>query len=281
MAGAPPLAQKLSPVNSHRVSMRLMNDRGYAMAALLVGISVMGVVLSVVLPSWSTLARREREAELVFRGQQYARAVTLFQRKFAGAYPPNLDILLQQKFLRKQYKDPITNDEFVLIPVGDPRALQAGASVTPGGPAGSAPPQGRGGPPLSTQQPQPAGAPAGAPGAGIQGVVSKSTETSLRVFNGRTKYNEWVFIAAPASTAAGAAPGSGAQAPGVPGGIPGRGGPGRGGPGLDGRPQPPGGGRGPQPQGPGARPGVPGGGAQPPGMQQGFPFPGGAGRGRL
>ena len=243
--------------------MRLMNDRGYAMAALLVGISVMGVVLSVVLPSWSTLARREREAELVFRGQQYARAVTLFQRKFAGAYPPNLDILLQQKFLRKQYKDPITNDEFVLIPVGDPRALQAGASVTPGGPAGSAPPQGRGGPPLSTQQPQPAGAPAGAPGAGIQGVVSKSTETSLRVFNGRTQYNEWVFIAAPASTAAGAAEGVGTQNPGVPGGLPGRGGPGRGGAPPEGRPQPPG--RGAQP---------------PPGMPPGFPFPGGAGRGR-
>ena len=249
------------------------------MAALLVGISVMGVVLSVVLPSWATLARRERETELVFRGQQYARAVTLFQRKFAGAYPPNLDVLLKQKFLRKQYKDPITNEDFQLIPVGDARALQAGASVTPGGPAGSVPTQGRGGPPVAAQQPQPAGGRAGAPGAGIQGVVSSSSETSLRVFNGRTKYNEWVFIAAAASTAAGAE--GGVQAPGVPGGIPGRGGPGRGGAGLDGRPQPPGGGRGAQPQAPGGRPGFPGGGAQPPGMPQGFPFPGGAGRGRL
>ena len=115
--------------------MRQMDDRGYAMAALLVGISVMGVVLSVVLPSWSTLARREREAELVFRGQQYARAVTLFQRKFAGAYPPNLDILLTQKFLRKQYKDPITNDDFQLIPVGDARAAgwRGGDAGRPGG----------------------------------------------------------------------------------------------------------------------------------------------------
>ena len=247
------------------------DNRGYAMAALLVGMSVMAVFLSAAMPSWYTLARRERETELVFRGQQYARAVTLFQRKFAGAYPPNLDILLKQKFLRKQYKDPITNDEFVLIPVGDPRALQAGASATPGGPPGSAPVQGRGGPPISAQQGQPAGGPgAVTPGAGIQGVVSKSADASLRVFNGRSKYNEWVFIAAPASTAAGAAPGSGTQAPGVPGGVPGRGGPGRGGP------QAPGG-RGIAP--PGGRQGFPPGGAQPFGMP-GFPPPG-AGRGRL
>ena len=32
------------------------------------------------------------------------------------------------------------------------------------------------------------------PTGGIIGVASKSTETSLRVYNGRTKYNEWQFI---------------------------------------------------------------------------------------
>ena len=262
-----------------RVARRGSAEAGYAMAALLVGISVMGVVLSVVMPSWSTLARRERESELVFRGQQYARAVTLFQRKMAGAYPPNLDILLTQKFLRKKYKDPITNDDFVLIPVGDPRALQGGASATPGGTAGSAPAQGRGGPPLAGQQPTArGGGGGGAPGAGIQGVVSKSTGTSLRVYNGRSKYNEWVFIGAAASTAAGAAPGAGTQNPGVPGrggaGFEGLQGPqfpgGRGAP-SEGRPQQPG--RGAQPPGRGGQP--------PAGMPPGFPFPGGAGRGRF
>ena len=30
---------------------------------------------------------------------------------------------------------------------------------------------------------------------GFQGVASTSTEKSLRVFNGRTKYNEWLFVA--------------------------------------------------------------------------------------
>jgi hypothetical protein len=56
--------------------------------------------------------------------------------------------------------------------------------------------------------------PAGARG-GIMGVASKSTETSLREFNGRTKYNEWAFVWQAASTQAGSPTGS--QTPGMPG----------------------------------------------------------------
>ena len=38
------------------------------MAALLVSIAVMGILMSVALPAWRQAARREKEAELVFRG---------------------------------------------------------------------------------------------------------------------------------------------------------------------------------------------------------------------
>ena len=62
--------------------------RGYAMVALLVLMAVMAVAMTVALPAWSTLARRDKEAELVFRGEQYARAIVLFQRKYGGAFPP-------------------------------------------------------------------------------------------------------------------------------------------------------------------------------------------------
>jgi hypothetical protein len=197
-------------------------------------------------------------------------------------------MLVSQKFLRKKYKDPITGEDFQLVPVGDPRALQAGAAATPGGRAGTAPTQGRGGPPTAAQQPQPGPFSGGGtvPGAGIQGVVSKSGEESLRLYNGRSHYNEWVFIATAATTAAGAAPGAGGQGPGNIGGPagpagrgnqPGRGTQPNGPPGRIG--QPPGG------QGPGGRGGFnpgfppPQGGGQP-GMQ---PFGGGAqpGRGRF
>ena len=63
-------------------------DRGYAMAALLVTLGVMSVILGVAMPVWRTVVQREKEEELVFRGRQYARAIALYQRKYAASYPP-------------------------------------------------------------------------------------------------------------------------------------------------------------------------------------------------
>ena len=57
------------------------NESGYAMAALLVALSVMAVLASAAMPTWKQLSQREKEAELIFRGQQYARAIGLFQRR--------------------------------------------------------------------------------------------------------------------------------------------------------------------------------------------------------
>ena len=45
------------------------------MAALLVALSVMGIMLGAALPAWRTMVQREREAELVFRGEQYVQAI--------------------------------------------------------------------------------------------------------------------------------------------------------------------------------------------------------------
>src|ERR1041384_6734799 len=92
------------------MSKMLRRSDGYAMAALLVGMTIMAIFLSMALPAWKTAAQREKEAELIFRGEQYARAVTLFQRKYANTFPPNLDILLNEHYLRKKYKDPMTED---------------------------------------------------------------------------------------------------------------------------------------------------------------------------
>ena len=66
----------------HAASSEGRGAAGYAMVALLVGLSIMAVALSVALPAWRTMTQREKEAELVFRGEQYARAIALFQRKY-------------------------------------------------------------------------------------------------------------------------------------------------------------------------------------------------------
>jgi type II secretory pathway pseudopilin PulG len=227
------------------MKLRGQSESGYAMAALLVALSIAAVMMTVVMPVWKQMTRREKEEELIFRGQQYARAIRLFQRKYANATPPTIDVLVDQRFLRKKYKDPITNDDFV--------PLMAGQTV-PSGPGAAAPPApaaDRGG--IGGQQG--AGlAPIGTPGAGgrggIMGVASKSKEASIRIYNGRTHYNEWAFVytppaIAPGSGAPGAAapgPGRGQRGPGGQEGPPGsfgpgrggergRGGPGRGGPG--------------------------------------------------
>lgn len=228
-------------------------EAGYAMAVLLVALSVIGIMLAVVMPVWKQMVQREKEAELIFRGQQYARAIGLFQRRAGpGALPPNLDLLVEQRFLRKKYKDPITGEDFQPLLAGQP---------TPGGAAGGGNPQvGRGGAtPPPGQAPGGAGAPTGAVG-GIQGVVSKSKAKSIRVYNGRTVYNEWAFVFVPqVQNAGGGGPGGRGQGPGGPVG-PGRGG--RGGP--QGQNGPPGGTGGPLPFGSPSRQGGPGSPSGPP-----------------
>ena len=110
------------------------------MAALLVGLSVMAVLMSMAMPVWSQFTRREREEELIWRGNQYARAIGLFQRKFANTFPPTIDMLVEQRFLRKKYKDPITGEDFLPIPAGG--AVNPGQTVDPRNPTrqGAGPP---------------------------------------------------------------------------------------------------------------------------------------------
>jgi type II secretory pathway pseudopilin PulG len=232
--------------------MKLRGQHGYAMVALLVGLGIMAVMMTVVMPVWKQTARRENEAELVFRGEQYARAIELYGRKLPGALPPNLDVLVDQKFLRKKYKDPITGGDFDLVspaaaPTAQPGAQQPGGATTGRGQSqATAPGAGRGAAPGTP------GAPTGIQG-GITAVVSKSKDASIRLYKGRSHYNEWVFEPVRRAQAPGAAPGS--PTPGQPGGRGqqpfGPGGPGqRGGPGQ--QPiTPPGRFNGPGPDGPG------------------------------
>jgi type II secretory pathway pseudopilin PulG len=217
------------------------------MAALLVMLNIMAILMTVAMPVWKTAAKREKEAELVWRGTQYARAVNLFRMKYANAYPPNLDILLKERFLRKKYKDPMTKDgEFQLLYAAQ-QQQRAGA----GGVSGAAGQITQAAPPAPVPlDPKTQGA-AGATG-GIMGVASKSTESSLKLFNGRAKYNEWQFTpesvlgrraagAAGKPGAPGAGGGPGAQRPGttMPGGMPGTARPGGMPPIKPGMPRPP------------------------------------------
>jgi type II secretory pathway pseudopilin PulG len=185
------------------------------MAALLVGLSIMAVMFTVVMPVWKQTAQREKEEELVFRGKQYVHAIGLFQRKFANAYPPNIDVLVDQRFLRKKFKDPITNDDFVPIPAGGgaPGATGSTGSTQPGGQRGTSGSPATGGAGQSAAS-QPGGGRSAGPSSstpspgqtagGVSGVTSKSKNQSIRLYNGRGHYNEWLFVYVQTQQAAGA-----------------------------------------------------------------------------
>ena len=94
------------------------NDEGFMMVALLVAMSIAAIWMAAALPSWRMQAQREKEDDLIFRGEQYARAIALFQNKNRGALPPDVDTLLSQHFLRKKWKDPMTGKDFDIVGPG-------------------------------------------------------------------------------------------------------------------------------------------------------------------
>jgi type II secretory pathway pseudopilin PulG len=232
----------------NRMKLRGQPENGFAMAVLLVAMAVMAVLITVAMPVWKQMVQREREEELVFRGQQYVRAIGLFERKYANTPPPTLDVLVQERFLRKKFKDPITNADFVPIPaaasvVSAPGSTQGGRGAAPGQP-------------ITPTLSQPL-VPSGGRGSGIMGVTSASKATSIRIYNGASHYNEWRFVYAAPSFTPGAGGAPGGPVPGVQpgrgvqpgqGGLPDRGGPARPGFGQGGFPGP--NGRGPGGPGP-------------------------------
>jgi type II secretory pathway pseudopilin PulG len=160
---------------------------GYSLVALIVTITVMMVMLTAAVPSWRYLMKDDHEEELIFRGGEIADAIGRYQKKNGNALPPSLEVLVKGKFLRKAYKDPMTRD-------GKWRFLRQGETIAaavsvPGAPSGA---------PTTTTTTRPAG-PGGSGTVGgtlgsILGVATTSTEKSLRIFNGRSKYSEWLFI---------------------------------------------------------------------------------------
>ena len=173
------------------------------MAALLVGLSVMAVLMGVALPVWNKQAQREREAEYLFRAHEYARGILKFQRKAGpGTLPPTLDLLVEQRFVRRKYKDPLSGQDFQPVyqtaaPIGGSGGAAGGFGATPPGGTGAAggtTPTGGFGGGTSTQQTggtSTTGQTAAMPGAPVIGVVSKSKATSIKIWNGRTRYDQW------------------------------------------------------------------------------------------
>jgi type II secretory pathway pseudopilin PulG len=79
------------------------------------------IVAAAAAPKIAQQVQRDREEELIHRGMQYRRAIREFS-KHNGRFPLRLDELVETngaRYLRRQYKDPITGGEFRILHVGE------------------------------------------------------------------------------------------------------------------------------------------------------------------
>ena len=159
------------------------NTHGFSYIALLVAIVIIGISLGAAGKYWQNVMLREKEEELLFRGNQYRQAIERYYTAVPGRaqYPQNIDDLLKddrtpagKRHLRQKYKDPMTGEDFETI-----TAQTASAAVRAVAPQTPAVP-------------------------GIIGVHSKSEKEPLKKDNfpppnedlaGKSKYSDWLFVA--------------------------------------------------------------------------------------
>ncbi len=235
----------------HRSSRNARREAGYALLMVVFMASVMLIVAMAAAPNIITQGRREKEEELIWRGEQYARAVRLYYHK-NGRFPQSVQDLVKAKneirFLRKAYPDPMNPDgswrliyvtaSGQLVGSHKRRSLlqmpgtpgQAG-TAQPGQPGAQQPGTTGGGTQQGAgDQPGPGGSGqhSGQPGAltaggtdlgpegtvfggNVIGVGSKVNRNSIRVYDGSANYREWEFMWDPSKGAVAGQPGGSPQ----------------------------------------------------------------------
>lgn len=139
--------------------------RGFTYLTMLFAVAVVGLGLALAGEVWHTAVMREREAQLLYIGTQYRRAIERYYLSGPAQYPRALEDLLKdgrqartERYLRRLYPDPVTgSDEWGMVKT----------------PAGE-----------------------------IMGVYSRSAEKPFRTtafgagndFSAATKYSDWKFV---------------------------------------------------------------------------------------
>ena len=144
-------------------------NRGYALLVAIVAVHLVVILMLVGRAHWKTIQQRDMEAELLFRGGQYVRAIENYRRQHINQSPPNLRILEKEKHIRRLFPDPLSDTgdwNLVIKPMTGGKKLLvvplhvAGKFLTSGT---------------------------------IVGVCSTSPEPGFREYRGRKRYNEWAF----------------------------------------------------------------------------------------
>jgi type II secretory pathway pseudopilin PulG len=164
---------------------------GFTYLTILFVVAIMGIGLALTGEVWHTAALREREAELLWTGAHYRRAIERYYLAGPRQYPRELTDLLRdlrkpnvERYLRKLYPDPVTGSyEWGIVK---------------------------------------------APDGGVMGVYSRSEDRPLKeanfksteaAFDGAQKYSDWKFVylpptgAQPVGSNPSAVPSSGSKSP--------------------------------------------------------------------
>jgi len=90
-------------------------QRGFTYLTVLFIVAILMGGLALVGEVWETSAKRQKEADLLFVGNQYRKAIQRYVLAGKAQYPQKLEDLLKdprqpsiQRYLRKLYPDPIT-----------------------------------------------------------------------------------------------------------------------------------------------------------------------------
>jgi type II secretory pathway pseudopilin PulG len=101
---------------------RKLRDSGHLLLAILLLMAMMVIAATYEAPRIVQQMKRDREEEMIHRGTEYARAIKKFYKKF-GRYPTTLEQLDNTnniRFIRRRYKDPLTQDgKWTLLHYGD------------------------------------------------------------------------------------------------------------------------------------------------------------------
>lgn len=180
-------------------------ERGYALLVVMVAFFVVAVGLLGIAQPYSVVMQREREEELIFRGEAYVAAIQAYQAEHGGAYPTKLDQLIKQgpsrkRYIRLLYRNPMDpKGKWALLAPGvTPPKVAGGGTRSPSGNLGGiSPPQpglgtGLQGAPGAANQPLPFRLD-GQEGQPIVGVYAKVAKESFKEYRGKKSYDEWYF----------------------------------------------------------------------------------------
>lgn len=146
------------------------NSKGLALLAAIIAINIFVIFMLVARTLWETEINRDLEEELIFRAGQYVNAIEMYRKKNNNLSPKNFKVLIEKKFLRKLYKDPVSETgEWDLVMQSTSRPDKSLLII----PKDFVPKY------INI--------------ARIIGVISTSNEESFREYRKKKRYNEWAF----------------------------------------------------------------------------------------